>query len=235
MVDLRAKWGNILYEEALRDVANVSLPETTMEEIMSKDISTPDIPITTAKLSLPPIVEQTGIETIIDLAKAPLTVIFGSREDKVKAVSGFIPADIETKTTTLPDYDIDILTKPIDIQDLGNVNIPSIDYPSNITYTPEGWVENLKPEDITTTTETQDFDKYIQEMIDIQKETIEGAREFWEQGVLGTSDIEVNMPSITFPDLDLLGGLKDIGKWILLGGGVLAGVYLLGKVIGGKK
>lgn len=48
----------------------------------------------------------------------------------------------------------------------------------------------------------------------------------------GTEGINFELP-------DIFGGIKDAlgnaGKWILIGGGVLAGVWLLGKFIGRKK
>ena len=43
-------------------------------------------------------------------------------------------------------------------------------------------------------------------------------------------------PVIETPQMpDIFGGLKDVGKWVLIGGGLLAGIWLLGKYIGRGK
>jgi len=57
-------------------------------------------------------------------------------------------------------------------------------------------------------------------------------QQYLTTGLTTPTPIEINMPE--FPDI--FAGLKDVGKWLLIGGGVIAGAWLLGKFIGrGKK
>jgi len=227
MVDIRAKWGNILYEEALRDVAEVSIPKTTMETIMTTDLPTPGTTTTKTKTAIPSIIKPTVFETATEFVSTGLEALIGSREDKVTGVSQFIPAEIETTTTPPIDYNIDLVSEQVKTA-IGKIPITTVEYPSSVKDTPSGRVEQLYIEDIKTATETQDFDKYIQEMIDIQKETIEGAKEFWEQNVLGSTDID--LPKIEIPEIklpDLTGWLGELGKYALLIGGGLIAILLL--------
>lgn len=61
----------------------------------------------------------------------------------------------------------------------------------------------------------------------------EKAKEFWESP--SAPDILPVIPDIKLPDIklpefpDIFGGLKEAGKWILIGGVVLVGIYLFAR------
>jgi len=68
---------------------------------------------------------------------------------------------------------------------------------------------------------------------DIIKLQVEGAEDFWTKPIgtipTGGDPIVFNVPEFKFPDL------SGVGKWLLIGGGVLAALYLGGRYIGRKK
>ena len=70
---------------------------------------------------------------------------------------------------------------------------------------------------------------HVKSIIDKQKEQV-GGKEFWQGQGAALPPIAVTMPE--FPDI--FGGLKDIGKWVLIGGAVILGAVVLMK-LGGKK
>ena len=81
---------------------------------------------------------------------------------------------------------------------------------------------------------TMPLKQFVTTKIDEQKQTSPEIEHFWEQPVVGTSDIEINIPEIPNP----FGFLDDWGntlKWAAIGIGALVGVYLIAKIIGGKR
>jgi hypothetical protein len=71
------------------------------------------------------------------------------------------------------------------------------------------------------------FGEFGRQVIDYQKETSEKLEEEWEKSQL-QAGVE-NFINFKFPSL------KGIGKWLLIGGAALAGIYLVGKLLGRKK
>lgn len=79
------------------------------------------------------------------------------------------------------------------------------------------------------------FDERFTEQMDIFSQKAGENIPDWGTQQYFTTGFNTPAP-ITMPEFpDIFGGLKDVGKWILIGGGVLAGVYLLGKILGRKK
>lgn len=78
-----------------------------------------------------------------------------------------------------------------------------------------------------TTTET--IKDALDKAIDKKKEEDPNAKKYWEGGV-GVLFPDVTMPNITFPDIklpDIFGGLKEIGKYVLIGGVALVAILIL--------
>ncbi len=83
------------------------------------------------------------------------------------------------------------------------------------------------PQNIVT-----NFGEHIGNIIEIQKENNPELKKFYETAVLYNTNVEVpDLPEIILPNIDLFGGLfgglKDIGKWILIAGGVIIVILLL--------
>lgn len=70
------------------------------------------------------------------------------------------------------------------------------------------------------------FSESVQDVVDYQKETVPGASEFYESPNTATG---VVMPQITLPNIDILGGLGDLGKYVLIGGAIVLAAILFSK------
>lgn len=77
------------------------------------------------------------------------------------------------------------------------------------------------------------FDKTFTEEMDIFSQQAAENIPDWgtQQYFITGTPVDIDLPE--FPDI--FGGLKDVGKWVLIGGAAILGVYLLGKVLGRKK
>jgi len=78
-------------------------------------------------------------------------------------------------------------------------------------------------------TNTETIKNALDELIDKKKEEDPNAKKYWEGGI-GVLLPDITMPNITFPDFkfpDILGGLKDIGKYALIGGIALVAILIL--------
>ncbi len=80
---------------------------------------------------------------------------------------------------------------------------------------------------------TKTFDTVLQTKIDTSKMFSPEAKKFWETPTLANTNIE--LPKIELPNLDIFGKIGEYGKWILIGGAVLLGVYFISKMGSGKK
>jgi hypothetical protein len=77
-----------------------------------------------------------------------------------------------------------------------------------------------KTDPLTGGTDTQTVQQFFTEKIETQKETIQGAKEYYSERTFGGSET----PVPEFPDI--LGFFGNIGKWVLLGGALILGLYL---------
>jgi hypothetical protein len=82
---------------------------------------------------------------------------------------------------------------------------------------------NITPTSLPTTPTktTTDLTQYWLDVINKQKQGSPDTASYWTTPTLGTSDIST--PQVT----DILSGLKDMGKWVLIGGACLIGLYLI--------
>lgn len=226
MIDISAKWSKQLYEEARTEIAQVAVPKKTITKLIEEKTPTPNVPQTSAKLAIPKAAEKTLLGSPIAYAATSMyNVLFGSRESKAKTVSELIPANIETKLVTTPEYKPAITYGSVDIGAAGSVKVPYVKYTAGTVKTTDTGTKEttFKPSDYKTTTTTEPFSEYLQGIIDYQKANVEGAKTFWEQPVLGGTDI--TMPSIEFPDI--MGGLGDLAKYAIIAGAVLIGAIVL--------
>lgn len=119
-----------------------------------------------------------NIENILEGNLGILTMLLGTQEQKVGAVTDILPAQIDAKT---------------------------------ITITPEGETEIIET--------NGDLQELMQTVIEQQKKTSEEMKSYWEGG-----GIDIQLPEIQIPDL--LGGLKDIGKYALIGLAVIVAAII---------
>jgi len=226
LVDISAKWNKQLYEEARRDIANVSVPKKELKKLIADKTATPGVPKRKAKIGVPDIINTSIAGTAFNVASTWKNLIVGTREEKVKSVSGLVPFDIETSTVKAPDYSATITYKPVNLP-FGTVNVPNVDYGGKVTTTPDGFKQiTFKATDFKTETKTDDLTQYVTNIIEYQKANVPGGSEFWGTHVIGGTDI--TLPSIAFPELpDIFGGLKDIGKYALIGIVGLIAIMLL--------
>jgi hypothetical protein len=123
-----------------------------------------------------------------------------------------------------------------------------------VTGSRENTVEGItafQAADVTTTTEAYDIAKgwvtmeepvtqpvsdYLKDAIDTAKEKDQAQKDYWEGNVTkdAVKDVVENITKIDWglPDF---GKIADTLKWVLIGGGVLVGVYLVAKIVGGRK
>jgi len=101
-----------------------------------------------------------------------------------------------------------------------------------------GEVKTIPAYDIRTGGEqptVKPLETFMSEVITKQKLESPETKTFWEQNVLAGSDIKIpDLPEIPNP-FEFLGDIGNTLKWILIGGGALVGLYLVAKIIGGKK
>ena len=104
--------------------------------------------------------------------------------------------------------------------------------------------------DVTTETKAYDISKgwvvieppvtkpisdYLKDAIDVAKEKDPEQKAYWEGSPADdvVKDIVEKLPPL--PSLPDFGGILDSLKWVVIGGGVLLGVYMVSKFIGGRK
>lgn len=226
MVDIAAKWSKQLYEEARRDIANVAVPKKTLKKLIADKTATPGVPKVKASAGVPSFIAPTTAETLLNIAKTGVNVAIGSREEKVKSVASFIPATVTTTTVKAPDYSANITYKNVDLG-FGTVKVPTIDFGGSVEKTSGGILQTtFKPKDYRKTEYTETPTQFLTKIIEESKASSPEARQFWETQTIGGTNI--TLPSIAIPEFpDIFGGLKDFGKYALIGIVGLAAILLL--------
>jgi len=229
MVDLAAKWSNLIYEEEMEKIAQVSIPHDTAQELLEKGTATPDITETTPQIAVPTILQGMPI---VEFSKATYDIFAGTREQKAEAATKFIPYEVKKEEVTPPDYEVELPEYSYKslktFFDTGaKPDISQTELPESVKLTDNGYVENVAAEDFITNITTENLDKYVSDLIDKSKASSPEAKQFWETNTFLNTGLE--LPNFEFPDLG------DIGKYLLIIAGIFGGVYLLGKSLGGKK
>jgi len=209
-----AKWGNILYEEARREIANVAVPSETIQQLFKEEAPTPGVPKAKAKLAIPSVLTGGDIP-IIKAAEVTKNLLFGTREEKAETAVSFLPAAIDITSTTAPEYKSNITYETVSLP-FGNVKVPTVNY-GGPTYVSNTGVttEDVTIQDYPIHTNTKSFEDYVSDLIDLSKASSQEAKNFWETQTFATTNIQI--PSIGWPELPDIGGfLGDLGKYALI-------------------